>query len=69
MAKLARNTPDPYRIPPVIPTTRGPLARIQRPPANAAKPKVRIAIVKVRVTSEILQPKPRTSGVRNTLQA
>ena len=52
-----------------MPTIRGPARFIHKPPTNAAKPRVRIAMVKVSVTSEMLQWKAAMSGSRKTLQA
>src|SRR5438105_2474832 len=48
---------------------RGPRRLSHKPPKNAAMPSTKMLIVKVNVTSEMLQPNWFTSGVRNTLQA
>jgi hypothetical protein len=48
---------------------RGPFLFSQSPPKNEAKPKQKMAIVKVSVTCEMVQPNCLTSGVRKTLQA
>ena len=67
--KPASNTPTPYRTPDATATVRGPTRRIHNPPANAAKPKTKMAIVNVSVTSEIVHPNACVSGIRKTLQA
>jgi len=56
-------------MPAAIATMRGPDLRIHRPPTNAANPSIRMAIVKVKVTCEIVHPNAFVSGMRNTLQA
>jgi hypothetical protein len=56
-------------MPAAIPTVRGPTRLIQRPPRKAAKPKTRIAIENVKVTSEIDHPNFFINGSRKTLQA
>ena len=50
-------------------TVRGPTLAIHSPPAKAAKPSVKIVMLKARLTSETVAPYASVSGTRKTLQA
>ena len=50
-------------------TILGPFRFNQSPPKNEEMPRTKMQIVKVSVTSEMLQPNCFDSGTRNTLQA
>src|SRR5260370_29286586 len=61
--------PAPYKKPPVRATPRGPTRFSHRPPKNDANPSTMMAIVKVSVTSEMVQLNCLARGTRKTLQA
>src|SRR6476619_4515302 len=56
-------------MPATIATLRGPTFRIHSPPTNAAMPRTKMAMVKVSVTCEMVQPNARVRGILKTLHA